>query len=48
MIDKIVEDKNNILSLQKGIMNSILDYQIKYGADSVSWNISIQFMEKLK
>jgi hypothetical protein len=48
MMEEIIEDRNNILSLQKGIMNSILDYQIRYGADSVSWNVTISFMEKRK
>lgn len=46
MEDETYEAKINILSLQKELMNSVLDYQMNYGPDSIAWNVSISFVEE--
>lgn len=46
MEDETYEAKINILSLQKELMNSVLDYQMNYGPESVVWNVSISFVEE--
>lgn len=42
-----VEDERKIiLEIQKELMSSILEYQIRNGSGSVVWNVSVQFIEK--
>jgi hypothetical protein len=48
MEDETYEAKINILSLQKELMTKVLDYQINYGAESVSWNVTVSFNERRK
>jgi hypothetical protein len=39
-------EQNKIIIMQKSIVNDILDYQMKYGAGSVSWNVAVSFYDK--
>jgi hypothetical protein len=39
------ENQKQIIEIQKSLMNTILEYQIQYGAGSVGWNVNIQFNE---
>jgi hypothetical protein len=48
MEDEAYEAKINILSLQKEIMNAVLDYQMNYGPESIAWNVTISFNETRK
>ncbi len=45
MEDETYEAKINILSLQKELINAILDYQMNYGPESIAWNVSVSFVE---
>lgn len=37
--------QQKILTMQRDLMNEIMDYQIAYGAGSVGWNVTIQFAQ---
>lgn len=40
--------QQKILTMQRDLMNEILDYQIAYGAGSVGWNVTVQFTGERK
>jgi hypothetical protein len=42
------ENQKQILEIQKSLMSTILDYQIQYGAGSIGWNVSVNFIEVKK
>jgi hypothetical protein len=48
MEDESYDQKIEILLLQKELMTKVLDYQINYGAESVSWNVTVSFNERRK
>ena len=39
-------DKRRILEIQKELINEILEYQIRYGAETIGWNVNVQFVMK--
>jgi len=39
-------DKRRILEIQKELINEILEYQIRYGAATIGWNVNVQFVMK--
>lgn len=41
----VIEEKE-IIKLQRELIDKILDYQIKYGIDSITWNINIHLVKK--
>lgn len=43
MTNDKLETEKQILTMQRDLMSSIMDFQIKYGVESVSWNVNIQF-----
>ncbi len=42
------ESRKFIIELQKALMVSIMDYQVKYGSHSVMWNVNINFIDELE
>ena len=42
------ESRKFIIELQKALMVSVMDYQVKYGSHSVMWNININFIDELE
>ena len=46
MSDNKIDAEKRILEMQRDLMSEIMNFQIEYGAESVSWNINIQFARK--
>lgn len=42
------ESRKFIIELQKALMVSVMDYQVKYGSHSVMWNVNINFIDELE
>ena len=40
------ESRKFIIELQKALMVSVMDYQVKYGSHSVAWNVNINFIDE--
>ena len=47
MDDERRTDTNKILKLQSDTMTAIFEYQLKYGVEALSWNMNIQFHDKV-
>jgi hypothetical protein len=39
------EDRKKILKIQKDLFNEVMEYQMKYGSDSVTWNCSVNYAQ---
>lgn len=37
------KDQMKILEMQRDLMNGIMGYQIHWGVEAISWNVSVQF-----
>jgi len=38
-----MKEQAQILTLQKALIGSIIDYEVKYGSRSVNWNVGVNF-----
>ena len=42
------ESRKKIFELQKNLMVTIMDYQIKYGSNSIAWNVNVNFITDMR
>ena len=42
------ESRKFIIELQKALVVSVMDYQVKYGSHSVAWNVNINFIDEVE